>query len=167
MANNAEDDQSPEDKIEARLEQHYRRLGTRTPRCPCGETSPPALTGRHPNIRCYECLAIAQGRNPNEQHHLIGRHNDPNLKAPLPGNAHRILSEMQNVTWPQETLRNPDGSPLLKASAAIRSFLDFLRMLIDYVLGWVPPFLEGLHEWLVASEGERYWTNWNCPGATP
>lgn len=158
---------SAEDALEARREKCYQRLGTRKPRCACGETDPFALTGQYPNIHCYECANKAAGRNPIEKHHVIGRHNDPDLIATMPGNAHRILSEMQNVTWPQETLRNPDGSPLLKASAAIRSFLDHLRVLIEYVLGWVPPFLEGLHEWLVATYGDQYWLSWNWPGAMP
>jgi hypothetical protein len=139
-----------------RLEQAYRRLGTRTPRCAlCTETDPIALTGTHPVILCYEHAAQQSGRSPIEQHHPDGRHNDPTT-LPLPGNEHRILSDKMR-DWPIETLRNPDGSPLLKAAAAIRSFLDYLVVLIDRVLVWIPPFLEQLDFYLREELGERWW----------
>src|SRR5438270_703003 len=59
--------------------------------------------------------------------------------------------------WPQETLRNPDASPLLKAAAALRSWLDVMRLLIERVVGWVPPFLEHLDAWLRDQLGPRWW----------
>ena len=36
---------------DARVEAAKRRLGTRNPRCACGQTEPLALTGRHPQIK--------------------------------------------------------------------------------------------------------------------
>src|SRR4051794_18097125 len=94
-----------------RLEERFRELGTRTPRCGdegCGETHPFLLTGTAPEISCYE-HALDRWT---EDQHWFSQHNDP-LKSPIPANDHRYLSELQS-RWPRETLRNPDCSPLLK-----------------------------------------------------
>src|SRR5206468_1931546 len=133
--------------------------GTREPRClnpACNERDPFALTGAHPHILCYECRAEAQARGWTEGHHWLGRQNDQELVDPLPGNEHRRLSEYQ-LAWPKETLRNPQGSPLLRAAAAIRCWLDVLRLLIERVLVWVPEFLEYLDAWLREQLGPEWW----------
>ena len=54
-------------------------------------------------------------------------------------------------------MRNPDGSPLLKAAAALRGWLDLLRVVIDRNVGWIPFFLERLHDYLVTALGVRWW----------
>src|SRR5215469_6280655 len=111
---------------EIRLENHFRRLGTRNPKCAgCEETEPAALTGCVPNIICYECLSKSAKKSMTEFHHFAGRNND-SFTVPIPGNDHRILSERQR-DWPQNTLRNPNGSPLLKASGSLRGLLETLR----------------------------------------
>jgi hypothetical protein len=74
----------------------------------------------------------------------------------MPGNDHRIVSDNQH-DWPLDTLRNPDGSPLLRAAASIRGWLDILRLIIERTVGWVPAFLEALDAWLRESLGERWW----------
>src|SRR5437870_428666 len=99
---------------EERLEERLRQLGTDSPYCHsggCDEAFPFALTGVHPEIYCYEHDALRRSRPWREDHHPSGRRNDPRT-VPVPGNDHRILSELQ-YSWPRETLRNPDGSPLL------------------------------------------------------
>jgi hypothetical protein len=139
-----------------RVEQAYRRLGTRTPQCQCcAETDPLVLTGIYPDILCYEHARIEKGTSPIEHHHPSGRQNDP-FTIPIPGNDHRWLNDRQRE-WPLETLRNPRGDPLLKAAAALRSFLDVLRLLIERVLGWVPPFLEQMSAYLREKLGDRWW----------
>jgi hypothetical protein len=72
------------------------------------------------------------------------------------GNPHRILNSYQQG-WPQETLLNPDGSPLLKAAALLRGFLDILRLIIERIFGWIPEFLESLDAWLRQTLGPRWW----------
>jgi hypothetical protein len=139
----------------ARREAAIRRLGTRHPRCPCGETEPLALTGRHPQIRCYECQALAAGRSWIEQQHPQGRHNGP-VTVPIPGNDHRVIDDRKN-DWPRQTLRNPDGSPLLRAAACLRGWLDTLRHIIEETIGWIPAFLEALDRWLCQLIGPRWW----------
>lgn len=119
------------DWYEDRLEERYRQLGTRAPRCSvdgCGETHPFALVGAVPEVLCYE-HALDRWT---EDQHWFGQHND-RTTSPIPSNDHRFLSELQSL-WPQETLRNSDASPLLKAAAALRSWLDVLRLLIERVV---------------------------------
>lgn len=145
------------DAYENALEKRFAVLGTRTPicTCGCGETNPFALTGTHPNILSYECSSGTDGRTTVEGQHVAGRHNRPEI-VPLMGNDHRV-ADSHKITWPQETLRNPTGSPLLKASACIRGWLDLLRVVIDRTVGWVPAMLERLHDWLVIEHGPRWW----------
>jgi hypothetical protein len=141
---------------DVRRENHLRRLGTREPRCAnCGENDPATLTGCAPDIICYECQAKASERSPIEQHHPAGRNNDP-VTFPVPGNDHRILSDLQK-DWPQETLRNPTDSPLRKAAATMRGFLDLLKLLIERVFGWIPDFLESLDNKLTEHIGAIWW----------
>lgn len=142
------------DWYEDRLEERHRHLGTRTPECSvtgCLERHPFCLTGSGSSVLCYE---HALDRWTEEQH-WFGQHNDP-LTSPIPANDHRFISELLAL-WPQQTLRNPDGSPLLKAAAALRGWLDVMRLLIERVVGWMPPFLEQLDSWLRERLGPRWW----------
>ena len=104
---------------------------------------------------CAECQARLQGRRPVEDHHPAGRANDP-FTAPFWANDHDILTDRQHG-WSAATLRNPDGSPLLKAAAAIRGWLDVLRLIVERTVGWIPPFLEWLDAALRGSVGDRWW----------
>lgn len=145
-----------------KLESHYRRLGTRNPSCSiCEEKEPIALTGFHPNIICYQCQAIKDGKSGMEDHHFAGKNNDP-MTVPIFANDHRILSENQQ-DWPKETLRNPSGSPLLRAAASLRGFLAMLWLLIERILGWIPPFLEWLDQLLKKEKGEVWWKKLQFP----
>lgn len=147
-----------DEELAERREQRLRALGTRNPRCAvagCDEDDPFALTGVHPDIVCREHLADVQGRCWIEQHHPAGRHNDPDT-VPIPSNDHGVLSEHQAL-WPRETLRNPDQSPLLRIAAAIRAWLDILRLIIDRTVGWIPAALEALDEVLRDRHGPRWW----------
>ena len=141
-----------------RREERYRQLGTRDPVCrwpDCGETNPFALIGYHPDISCYEHYLLRSGRKPYEAHHVAGQHNS-DVKVDVPGNEHRILSEYQRF-WPEDTLRNPEHSPLLVAAAAIRGWLDVLRVIMERSIGWIPGFLEWLHRILVDIHGADWW----------
>jgi len=143
-------------KREIRKEAAYERLGTRQPRCQhCGEADPFALQGSHPDVTCYECSAHLAGRSATELHHAAGRRNS-HATVPISGNDHRVLSDMQR-DWPVRTLRNPDGSPLLAAAAAIRGWLDVLWLLVQRTVGHVPALLESLDEGLRSAYGDRWW----------
>lgn len=156
----------PNLRDELRREERYRQLGTRTPVCAwpgCGERNPFALTGRDPDISCYEHYLLRNRRSPYEGHHVAGRHNS-DVVAFVPGNEHRILSECQSA-WPEDTLRNPDHSPLLVAAAAIRGWLDVLRVILERSIAWIPEFLEWLHRTLVDLYGPDWWEElgWTAP----
>lgn len=139
-----------------RQEKQLLRLGTRQPQCgKCGESDPVTLTGRQPKIVCYECQLKTAKRSQTEHHHPAKRKNDP-FTICIPGNDHRYLTDLQE-DWPLETLRNPNGSPLRKASATIRGWLDVLRLLIERVFGWIPEFLEKLDEKLTERLGKTWW----------
>lgn len=140
-----------------RLEQKLAQLGTRTPCCAaegCDEICPFMLNGVHPKIFCSEHEALRHGRPWLEAHHPTGRHNDPRTIL-LPANYHSVLSELQ-YRWPRETLRNPDGSLLLRAAALTRGLLDLLYLVIVIASG-VPVLLEQLDEFLRERVGERWW----------
>ncbi len=156
------------DSLEAlkRIEKQYRRLGTRTPVCAwpgCGERNPSALVGHHPDISCYEHYLLRAGKKPYKAHHLAGQANS-DVTADVPGNEHRILSELQRF-WPEDTLRNPEHSPLLVAAAAIRGWCDVMRVIIERGVGWIPEFLEWLHRTLVDIHGVDWWMKLEWNGA--
>lgn len=130
----------------------------------CGEADPRALhqdrqAAKDANgtdtVRCVECRLLAHDGVPIERHHLAGRANDP-VTVPIPANEHAVLSDLQ-LAWPRETLRNPDGSPLLKAAASLRGWLDVLRLNLDRTVGWIPEFLEWLDAALSVLAGPRWW----------
>jgi hypothetical protein len=64
-----------------------------------------------------------------------------------------------------ETLRNPDGSPLLRAAASIRGWLDTLRLIMERTVGWVPAFLEWLDARLRVTIGVQWWVTLGYEGA--
>jgi hypothetical protein len=142
-----------------RLEERYQQLGTRAPRCyvdGCSETNPFALSGIHPDLICAEHRADKAVRSWLEQHHIPGRANDGADTQTAPANDHAVLSEYQRA-WPRETLRNPDGGPLLRAAAMLRGWLDVLRLIMERTVGWIPNFLEALDRWLRGRLGPRWW----------
>jgi hypothetical protein len=153
-----------EERLDELREARYRALGTRSPRCSvqgCLETDPLALTGAQSNIVCEEHLADRQDNPWTPDHHCSGRANSP-VMVPVPANDHAVVSKVQSL-WPRETLRNPKGSPLLRAAAAIRGWLEILRLTIDRTVGWVAPALEELDRLLTKRLGEGWWREigWN------
>jgi hypothetical protein len=123
----------------------------------CDETEPEALTGHDPVILCQEHADAQRGKKPFENHHAFGQHNDQTT-VQIPTNDHRALSDLQR-DWPERTLRNPDHSPLRKAAASVRGWIDVLKVIIQRILGWVPNFLERLDEILTALFGAKWWTS--------
>ncbi len=149
----------PEMSAALRAELHFRRLGTRTPRCTppeCDERDPAAFTGVYPDNVCYEHEHVMRGISEWEGQHPPGKSNDA-VTISTRGNDHRVWDDAKR-DWPERTLHNPDGSPLLKAAAAVRSVLDWLRLLANRLLAWIPPFLERLDEVLRGLYGDRWWT---------
>jgi hypothetical protein len=103
---------------------------------------------------CFACLAEEAGRDRVEGHHYAGRANDP-LRIPMPINAHRAVSDEQ-LTWDERTLRNPTGSGLRAAAAALRGRAAVDRQMSARIDSWVPDYLEQLDVKLT----ERFGENW-------
>lgn len=145
---------------DARRERAYEGFGTRTPRCSapgCTETDWRCLTGSEPDkLLCYEHAAEAAGRSPVELQHPAGRANDPGFTTPFLGNLHRLMDEAKRE-WPERTVRNPEGSPMLKGAACVRAVNDWLRLIIERLLGWLPEFLEAADAALTEQYGPRWW----------
>jgi hypothetical protein len=151
-------DTEEQDRRDDQLEARLQSLGTRRPQCSidgCREQDPFALTGAAPNIICQEHRLQARGQMLVEKHHVAGAHNDPTA-VPLPANEHAAASAHQQ-RWPSETLRNPRESPLLRAAAWIRGWLDLLRVVIDRGIGRIPTALERLDLALTEWHGAEWW----------
>jgi hypothetical protein len=88
-------------------------------------TDPFALIGVWPDLVCYE-----HGVNAFEDHHLFGRANSPSI-VKLPGNLHRVLSDLQ-TDWPPGVRDNPTGDPLTVQVAMLLGLLDLLFGLLVF-----------------------------------
>ena len=88
--------------------------------------------------------------------HLLNRHSNPTT-IPIPVNDHRADLSTAQADWPQSTLRNITGSPLLAAAACVRGFVDTVLYLIREILLWVADMLETLDQFQVRRLGPRWW----------
>lgn len=118
----------------------------------CGERDVLALVSAK---LCYACRMEQDGERASERHHVGGRANSV-FAVPMPANDHRILGDLQQ-SWPDNTVRNREDSPLLSAAACLRGWLDLLRLVIDRTVSWIPPFLEALDAWLGDRFGGQWW----------
>lgn len=142
------------------LEDRLRSLGTRNPQCShpgCAEKDPFALTGVDPYLLCAEHRADTEGRSWTQGHHVSGEANDPEDVRVIPANDHLVVTLKHQSEWPRETIRNPDHSPLLQMAAAIRGWLDVLRLILERTVGWIPELLESMDAWLRERIAPRWW----------
>jgi hypothetical protein len=121
----------------------------------CGESNEDALVLNQAPILCFRCTAMQDGRSTRDRHHVAGRKNS-SLKDSFDVNDHRILSAYQQE-WPEATLKNPAGSPILAVAGFLRGIIDWLRLIIERYLGWIPEWLEKLDAWLTEVLGPTYW----------
>jgi hypothetical protein len=119
--------------------------------------------GRITVTLCASCHVQLQGKHLTEEHHPAGRANDA-YTVPIPATEHAILTDWQH-DWPRDTWRNVDGSPLLRAAASLRGWLDILRLLIGRTIRWIPAFLEQLDAVLRQQLGDGWWTHHALSGA--
>ena len=91
-----------------------------------------------------------------ENHHIAGEANST-LTISVPANDHRARLSEDQRDWPRQTLENREGSPLLRAAACIRGFLDTLVYQAEEFLLWVAEMLEMLHDYLVEKFGPQWW----------
>jgi hypothetical protein len=111
-------------------------------------------------------LAIAHGRSPIEDHHVLGRANDP-ITIPVPGNLHRQLSDRQR-DWPRELRRHSHRDPLIWMATALLSHQEMLALSLA-LLDWLIPALPTIAAALRETYGEEWWialelsTPWTSP----
>ena len=134
-----------------------RRVGLDS-KCACGETRPEALiAGSKPAI-CAACERKKRGQSILDTHHVAGKSNSA-VTIPVPVNDHRAILSPAQYDWPEKTLENPDGSPLLSATARIRGFADSQVYLVEQLLLEIPEMLETLDAFLARAHGPKWWLN--------
>jgi hypothetical protein len=105
-----------------RRSRKVRTLGPNARCWKCDYTDVTALQWKHGKIWCYECASAEEGRPTVEEHHVLGRTNDPAMVS-IPGNLHRALSDAQE-DWPKATRYNRDGDQLRRIAAYLRARRD-------------------------------------------
>jgi hypothetical protein len=120
----------------------------------CGYPETSGLGRHNRKIWCYECWAARQEKTTTEQHHLLGKANDPTTVG-VPGNLHRAISDAQH-DWPNETRYNRDRDPLLWLAALFRSLHSIGRCVIDWLESFAR-FFEQLSRTLRHEYGARWW----------
>lgn len=132
-----------------------RRVGTNA-RCECGEARPEALIPQSTPMICASCQRRLKGKTTMDKHHVAGKANS-SVTVQVPVNDHRARLSVEQYEWPQDTLRNPNGCPVLWIAARIRGFIDTARYLIDALLIGIAEFLERLSRWLWNRLGPNWW----------
>ena len=132
-----------------------RRVGVNA-RCACGEARPEALISHSNPTMCHRCKRAKEGKTIMDNHHVFATANSP-ITLPTPVNDHRAELSVAQYDWPNRTLENPDGSPLLAAAGTIRGFIDYIHYLIDKGLAWVVRMLEAADAFLTKQLGPKWW----------
>jgi hypothetical protein len=134
-----------------------RTLGpdARCSRCGCADPTPLDCRTRQGKrvLLCYECAQVRDGKRTVEDHHLLGKANDK-TKIPVPGNVHRVLSDLQ-LDQPTALRDNPDQDPLIWLAQLCHA----LKGMFTYCVEW----LDRIGEWLLALSSrlrERFGTTW-------
>ncbi len=150
---------SPDDPTYAyaRNAKATRRIGTGA-QCLCGESRPQALIRDSKPTKCFACDRKRQKYSTFDNHHVAGEVNNP-ATIPVPVNDHCAGLSVAQYNWPKTTLENPDGCPLLAASACIRGFVDYIYYAIEHYLLRIPNMLETLSVFLVKKLGPKWWNN--------
>lgn len=132
-----------------------RRVGENA-QCACGEKRPEALIRNNNLTICAACTRKREGKTTMDKHHVAGKSNHP-ATIEVPVNDHRARLSVAQHDWPKESLENPDRSPLLRAAACIRGFIDTLIYLVETFLHWIAAMLETLDIFLVEKFGQKWW----------
>jgi hypothetical protein len=99
---------------------------------------------------------VKLGRSTLDNHHPAGEANDPTT-TPIPVNDHRAdLSPLQ-YEWPQETWKNPRGSPILAGAACMRGYCETDSYLVSSLLIPKAEMLEALDAFLAKHLGPEWW----------
>ena len=133
-----------------------RRIGEGATCEKCSENRPLALVRTGKSVLCAECIRKKKGHKTMDKHHPAGKTNHP-ATVEIPVNDHRAVLSQAQHDWPKETLENPDRSPLLRAAACIRGFINMVHYMIDKFLAWIPEMLETLNQYLIDAFQSIMW----------
>jgi len=133
-----------------------RRAGEKV--CACGENRPEALIKYRDPAICMECDREQRGVSTVDIHHVAGKANSP-VTMPVLANDHQAVLNVAQYEWPQKTLENPDGSPLLALAARARGYMDTDDYLKKKLLSPNPELLELLDAFLTEKFGPQWWRN--------
>jgi hypothetical protein len=81
-------------EVALRLSRRFGHLRPNSECTLCGYRGIWALFEKSDGMICYECRCLKRGKTPVERHHIYGRENGPET-IPLPGNFHRLLTDLQ------------------------------------------------------------------------
>lgn len=145
---------------DARAMQRRKAIATRRvgagAQCKCGETRPRALISSSNPITCSACDRNAKKMSSMDGHHIAGHNNSP-ITMSIPVNDHQAHFNTAQDDWPNETVENPDRSPLRSAAAHLRGFVDTVLYLIEKFVLWVADLLEHLDTFLEQKLGPKWW----------
>jgi hypothetical protein len=91
-----------------------------------------------------------------EWHHPAGKANNP-VVIRVPANDHRAELSTDQYDWPQATLQNVNGSPVIAIASGVRAVIDMSRWLIDKFLIRIPEALEAYDAEQRALHGPDWW----------
>lgn len=132
-----------------------RRVGCR--KCvECGEDRPLALIPNSNPTICAFCDRKRRGRSSLDFHHPAGEANHP-ATVPVEVNDHRAILSPAQYEWPEETWRNPSGSPTRACAASIRGFCETTDYLAHQLLIRGAEMLEELDQFLTEKLGRNWW----------
>lgn len=153
-------------KSAARQSKADRRHGVATSCTECGESRTEALVPRSRPRLCEECFRRRKGSKITDSHHIAGKANS-SIVIEVPANDHRAALSVAQYEWPKATLQNPEGSPIIRAAAALRGVADLLVELIVEMVRSVAAFLENLDQQLRNTHGDRWWIGSSVAGWQP
>ncbi len=130
----------------------------------CGFSDPVALEAWGDQWLCYEHANEKRGKATMERHHVLPDGLDPATVA-VPGNMHRVLSEMQR-DLPAEVRKaavHDPGALIITIVSAVRAFALATVQFLDWVIAWL------VRQWeaLKARYGKEWWKKLGLPGLYP
>jgi hypothetical protein len=132
-----------------------RRIG-QGKKCRCGERRPLALVSNSDSTSCASCKRKKSGQSIFDRHHPAGEANHP-ATVPVWVNDHRAWLSDAQYDWPDETWKNPSGSPILASAASIRGFCETSDYLVCELLIRNAKMLERLDRFLTKRLGSTWW----------
>jgi hypothetical protein len=149
---------------EVRTARRTRTLGPNAYCSHCGCVDPTALVKRTRQgkrvILCYECAQARDGKRTVEDHHLLGKASDE-VTIPVPGNAHRVLSDLQ-LDRSAALRDNPDRDPLIWLAQLCHALKDIFTYCVEW-LDRIAEWLLALSQELRAQFGTGWWTALGVP----